>query len=73
MCEMFSWHLSLLIQINHHMNATAYLEIVAKHVYSLMFTICSYCGNFQFDNANCHKGNWFYGNVKHGIDFSISL
>ena len=37
---MFSWHtLGPLIPINHRLNATAYLSIVADHVHSSMATI----------------------------------
>ena len=37
---MFSWHtLSLLIPINHCLNATAYLSIVADYVYLFMATM----------------------------------
>ena len=67
----FSWHTSgLLIPINHCLNATANLGIVADHVHPFMATMYpSLNGYFQHDNAPCHKAkavsNWFYehGNV----------
>ncbi len=36
----FSWHtLGLLVQIEHRLNATAYLSIVADHVHAFMTTV----------------------------------
>ena len=53
----FSWHaLGQLIVINHHLNATAYLSIVADHVHPFMATIySSFNGYFQCVNAPCYK------------------
>ncbi len=53
----FSWHtLGPIILIDHRLNATAYLSIVADHVYPLMTTVYpSSDGYFQQDNAPCHK------------------
>ena len=63
--EMFFGHtLGLLMTINHCLNATTYLSIVADHVYPFMTTMHpSSNGYFQHDNAPCHKAkvisNWF--------------
>ena len=71
---MFSWHtLGLLIPINHHLNATAYLSIVADHVHPFMATMYpSSNGYFQHDNAPCHKAkvvsNWFH---EHDNEFNV--
>ena len=61
MWGMFSW----LIPINHRLNATAYLSIVADRVHPFMATMYpSSNGNFQHDNAAGHKAkvvsNWFH-------------
>ncbi len=38
----FSWHtLGLLVPIEHHLNATAYLSIVADYVHPFMTTVYS--------------------------------
>ncbi len=61
----FSWHtLGPLVPIEHHLNATAYLSIVADHVQPFMTTVYpSSDGYFQQDNAPCHKAqiisDWF--------------
>ncbi len=61
----FSWHtLGLLIPIEHCLNATACLSIVADHVHPFMTTVFpSSDGYFQQDNASCHKAqiisDWF--------------
>ncbi len=61
----FSWHtLALLLPIEHCLNATAYLSIVADHVPPFMTTVYpSSDGYFQQDNAPCHKAqiisDWF--------------
>lgn len=54
---MFSWLiLGPLIPINHHLNATDYLSVVAEHVHSFMATICWFSnGYFQHDNAHDTK------------------
>ncbi len=53
----FSWNtLGPLVPIRHHLNATAYLSIVADHVHHFMTTVYpSSDGYFQQDNAPCHK------------------
>ncbi len=53
----FSWHaLGPLVQIEHCLCTTAYLSIVANHVYPFMTTVYpSFDGYFQQDNAPCHK------------------
>ncbi len=61
----FSWHtLGLLVPIEHRLNATAYLSIVADYVHPFMTTVyLSSDGYFQQDNAPCHKAqiisDWF--------------
>ncbi len=49
----FSWHtLGPLVPIEHHLNATAYLSMVAGHVHSFMTTVYpSFDSYFQQDNA----------------------
>ncbi len=53
----FSWHtLGPLVPIEHCLNATAYLSIVADHVHPFMTAVYpSSDGYFQQDNAPCHK------------------
>ncbi len=53
----FSWHtLGHLEQIEHHLNTTAYLSIVADHVHPFMTTVYpSSDGYFQQDNVTKHK------------------
>ncbi len=53
----FYWHtLGPLVPIEHCLNATAYLSIVADHVNHFMTTVYpSFDGYFQQDNAACHK------------------
>ncbi len=61
----FSWHnLGPLVPIEHRLNATAYLSIVADHVHPFMTTVYPYSdGYFQQDTAPCHKSqiilDWF--------------
>ncbi len=61
----FSWHtLGSLVPIEHRLNATAYLSIVADHIHPFMTTVYpSSDGYFQQDNAPCHKAQiiseWF--------------
>ncbi len=48
--------LGSLVPIEHYLNATAYLSIVADHVQPFMTTVYpSSDGYFQQDNAPCHK------------------
>ncbi len=71
---MFSWHtLGLLVPIEHRLNPTAYLSIVADHVYPFMTTVyLSSDGYFQQDNAPCHKAqiisDWF---LEHDDEFTL--
>ncbi len=56
--------LTHLVPIEHRLNATAYLSIVADHVHPFMTTVYpSSDGYFQQDNAPCHKAqiisDWF--------------
>jgi len=53
----FSWHtLGPLVPIEHNLNATAYLSIVADHVHPLMTTVHPSSDDyFQQDNAPCHQ------------------
>ncbi len=61
----FSWHtLGPLVLIEHRLNATAYLSIVADHVHPFMTTVYSSSdGYFQQDIAQYHKAqiisDWF--------------
>ncbi len=53
----FSLHtLGPLVPIEHNLNATAYLSIVADPFHPFMTTVCpSSDGYFQQDNPPCHK------------------
>ncbi len=53
----YSWLiLGPLVQIEHRLNATAYLSIVGDYVHTFMTTVYpSSDGYFQQDNAPCHK------------------
>ncbi len=53
----FSWHtLGPLVLIEHRLNATAYLSIVAGHVHFFMTTVYPSSDDyFQLDNAPCHE------------------
>ncbi len=55
----FSWHtLGPLVPIEHRLNATAYLSIVADHVHPFMTTVYpSSDGYFQQDNAPSQSSN----------------
>ncbi len=70
----FSWHtLVPLVPIEHRLNATAYLSIVADHVHPFMNTVYpSSDGYFQQDNAPCHKAqiisDWF---LEHDNEFNL--
>ncbi len=70
----FSWHtLSLLLPIEHCLNATAYMSIVADHVHPFMTTVYPSCVDyFQQDNAACHKAqiisDWF---LEHDNEFTL--
>ncbi len=61
------------VPIEHCLNATAYLSIVADHVHPFMTTVHpSSDGYFQQDNAPCHKAqiisDWF---LEHDNEFSL--
>ncbi len=72
--EIFSWHtLGPLVPIEHRLNATSYLSIVADHVHPFMTTVNpSSDGYFQQDNAPCHKAqiisDWF---LEHNNEFTL--
>ncbi len=55
----FSWHtLGLLVPIDHRLNATAYLSIVADHVHPFMTTVYPSSDDyFQQDNAPSQSSN----------------
>ncbi len=62
-----------LVPIEHHLNATVYLSIVADHVHPFMTTVYpSSDGYFQQDNAPCHKAqfisDWF---LEHDNEFTL--
>ncbi len=69
----FSWHtLGPLVSIEHRLNATAYLSIVADHVHPFMTTVYHLLMYFQQDNAACHKdqiiSDWF---LEHDNEFTL--
>ncbi len=70
----FSWHtLGPLLPVEHRLNATAYLSIVADHVHPFMTTVYpSSDGYFQQDNTPCHKAqiisDWFF---EHDNEFTL--
>ncbi len=54
----FSWHtLGLLVPIEHRLNVTAYLSIVADHVHPFMTTVYHLLMYFQQDNALSQSSN----------------
>ncbi len=54
----FSWHtLGLLVPIDHRLNATVYLSIVADHVHPFMTTVYHLLMYFQQDNAPSQSSN----------------
>ncbi len=69
----FSWHtLGPLVTIEHRLNATVYLSIVADHVHPFMTTVYHLLMYFQQDNAPCHKDqiitDWF---LEHDNEFTL--
>ncbi len=70
----FSWHtLGPLVPIDHRLNATAYLSIVADHDHPFMTTVYPSSDDyFQQDNAPCHKAqiisDWF---LEHDNEFTL--
>ncbi len=81
----FSWHtLGPLVPIEHHLNATAYLSIVADHVHPFMTTVYpSSDVYFQQDNVTKLKSSQtgflnmtmssLYSNGLHSHQISIQL
>ncbi len=64
MGDIFLAHCTNLVPIEHRLNATAYLSIVADHVHPFMTTVYPSSDEyFQQDNAPCHKAqiisDWF--------------
>ncbi len=70
----FSWHtLCPLVPIEHRLNTTAYLSIVADHVHPFMTTVYPSSDDyFQQDNASCHKAqiisDWL---LEHDNEFTL--
>ncbi len=70
----FSWHtLVPLLQIEHLLNTTAYLSIVAGHVRPFLTTVYpSSDGYIQQNNAPCHKAqiiwDWF---IEHDNELTL--
>ncbi len=69
----FSWcTLGLLAPIEHRLNTTVYLSIVADHVHPFMTTVYHLLMYFQQDNAPCHKAqiipDWF---LEHDNEFTL--
>ncbi len=70
----FSWHtLGPLVPVEHRLNTTVYLSIVADHVHPFMTTVYpSSDVYFQQDNAPCHKAqiisDWF---LEHENEFTL--
>ncbi len=70
----YSWDtLGPLVPVEHCLNATAYLSIVADHVHPFMTTVYpSSDSYFQQDNVPCHKAaiisDWF---LEHDNEFSL--
>ncbi len=70
----FSWHyFGPSVPIEHRLNATGYLSIVADHVHSFITTVYpSSYSYFQQDNAPCHKAqiisDWF---LEHENEFTL--
>ncbi len=70
----FSWHtLGPLVPIEHRLNSTAYLSIVADHVHPFMTTVYPSSDDyFQQDNAPRHKAqiisDWF---LEHDNEFTL--
>ncbi len=65
--------LAHLVLVEHRLNATAYLSIVADNVHPLMTTVYpSSDGYFQQDNSPCHKAqiisDWF---LEHDNEFTL--
>ncbi len=68
-----NWTLGSLVPIEHRLNATVYLSVVADHVHPFMTTVYpSSNGYFQMDNASRHKAqiisDWF---LEHDNEFTL--
>ncbi len=63
--------LAQLVPIEHRLNATAYLSIVADHVHPFMTTVYP-SSELHQDNAQCHKAqiisDWF---LEHDNEFTL--
>ncbi len=73
MWGVFSWHtLGPLVPIEHRLNTTVYLSIVADHVHPFMTTVYHLLMYFQQDNASCHEAqiisDWF---LEHDNEFTL--
>ncbi len=71
--DIFLAHFGPLVPIEHHLNATANLSMVADHVHPFMTTVYPSSDDyFQQDNAPCHKAqiisDWF---LKHDNEFTL--
>ncbi len=69
----FSWNtLRPLGPIEHSLNATVYMSIVADHVHPFMTSVPIFWCYFQQDNAPCHKAqiisDWF---LEHDNEFTL--
>ncbi len=69
----FYWHTLGPLVIEHCVNTTAYLSIVADHVHPFMTTVYPSSDDyFQQDNAPCHKAqiisDWF---LEHDNEFTL--
>ncbi len=70
----FSWHtLGPLVPIEHCLNTTVFLSIVADHLHPFMTTVYPSSDEyFQQDNAACHKAqiisDWF---LEHDNEFTL--
>ncbi len=69
----FSWQtLGPVVPIEHCLNTTTYLSIVADHVHPFMTTVYHLLMYFQQDNAPCHKAQiiseWF---LEHDNEFTL--
>ncbi len=67
--------LTLVPPIEHNLNTTIYLSIVADHVHPFMTTVYpSSDSYFQQDNAPCHKAqiisDWFLEHYKVKVHFT---
>ncbi len=72
MGDIYLAHFGPLVPIEHHLNATAYLSIVADHVHPFMTTVYHLLMYFQQDNTSCHKAqiisDWF---LEHDNEFTL--